>query len=138
MKIQSHDTYNERVRMAGETILIVDDVPMNLKLARAVLVREGYRIQTAEDGLQALEMLRSSLPDLILSDIQMPRMDGLEMTRFIKQDRRLADIPVFALTAYASQVNEQQALEAGFDAYLTKPLDLNALRTCIRQRLDSR
>ena len=124
--------------MAAETILIVDDVPMNLKLASAILKREGYQIQTAEDGLQALDILRSSPPDLILSDIQMPRMDGLEMARVIRQDSRWSDIPLFALTAFASQVNQEQALEAGFDAYMTKPVDMHALRIRVREYLDRR
>src|SRR5438128_1536994 len=116
-----------------ETILIVDDVPMNLKLASAILAREGYQIQTAEDGVQALHVLETLKPDLILSDIQMPRMDGLEMTRTIRRDSRWSGIPIVALTAYASQVNEQQALEAGFDAYLTKPINMQMLRSCVRQ-----
>ena len=118
--------------------MIVDDVPMNLKLASAILKGEGYRIQTAGDGLQALAMLRSSPPDLILSDIQMPRMDGLEMARLIRQDSRWSDIPLFALTAFASKGNQDEALEAGFDAYLTKPVDIAALRTRVREYLDRR
>jgi two-component system cell cycle response regulator DivK len=124
--------------MAGETILIVDDAPMNLQLAGAILKREGYQIHTAEDGRQALDMLQSSRPDLILSDIQMPGMDGLEMTRIIKQDSRWAGIPVIAWTAYASQVNELQAIEAGFDDYLTKPVDVQTLRSRIRTHLGRR
>ena len=79
--------------MAGETILIVDDVPVNLKLAGAILKREGYTIETAEDGEQALEKLRTLLPDLILSDIQMPVIDGFELARRVRQDERICDIP---------------------------------------------
>jgi CheY-like chemotaxis protein len=124
--------------MAGEIILIVDDVPVNLKLAGAVLKREGYTVQTANDGEQALEMLQTMRPDLILSDIQMPIIDGFELTRRVKQDERLRDIPVVALTALTVQTGEEKAREAGFDGYLTKPIDTRTMGLRVREYLERR
>jgi CheY-like chemotaxis protein len=122
--------------MAGETILIVDDVPVNLKLAGAILKREGYTIETAEDGEQALEKLQTLHPDLILSDIQMPVIDGFELARRVRQDARIRDIPMVALTALAMKAGEERALEAGFDGYLTKPIDTRTMGLRIREYLD--
>jgi CheY-like chemotaxis protein len=124
--------------MAGEPILIVDDTPVNLKLTRILLVNEGYRVLTASSAEEALELLRSYHPDLILADIQLPGMDGLEMTRQIKQDDRTRDITVVALTAFAMKGDEQKAIEAGCDGYITKPIDTRTLGERIRRYLDGR
>jgi CheY-like chemotaxis protein len=124
--------------MAGETILIVDDVPVNLKLAGAILKREGYTIETAEDGEQALEKLQTLHPDLILSDIQMPIIDGFELARRVRQDARICDIPMVALTALALKSGEERAREAGFDGYLTKPIDTRTMGLRVREYLDRR
>lgn len=124
--------------MAGETILIVDDVPVNLKLAGAILKREGYTIETAEDGQQALDMLETLQPDLILSDIQMPVIDGFELARRVRQDERFRDTPMVALTALALKAGEERAKEAGFDGYLTKPIDTRTMGQRVREYLDKR
>jgi two-component system, cell cycle response regulator DivK len=124
--------------MARELILIVDDTPVNLKLTRILLANEGYRVQTAASAEEALELLKSYRPDLILGDIQLPGMDGLEMTRRIKQDPRTRDIAVVALTAFAMKGDEQKALEAGCDGYITKPIDTRSLGERIRKYLDAR
>ena len=124
--------------MAGETILIVDDVPVNLKLAGAILKREGYTIETAEDGEQALQMLETIHPDLILSDIQMPVIDGFELARRVRQDERFRDTPLIALTALALKAGEERAKEAGFDGYLTKPIDTRTMGLRVREYLDKR
>ena len=124
--------------MAGETILIVDDVPVNLKLAGAILKREGYTIETAEDGQQALEMLETLQPDLILSDIQMPVIDGFELARRVRQDERFRTTPMVALTALALKSGEERAKEAGFDGYLTKPIDTRTMGLRVREYLDQR
>src|ERR1035437_4592977 len=121
--------------MAGEPILIVDDTPVNLKLTRILLVNEGYRVLTAASAEEALEVLRSYRPRLILADIQLPGMDGLEMTRLIKQDERTRDIAVVALTAFAMKGDEQKAMEAGCDGYITKPIDTRTLGGRSRQFL---
>ena len=124
--------------MAGEPILVVDDTPVNLKLTRILLVNEGYTVLTAASAEEALELLRSHHPRLVLADIQLPGMDGLEMTRRIKADERTRDIAVVALTAFAMKGDEQKATAAGCDGYITKPIDTRMLGSRIRQLLDER
>src|SRR5262245_12775925 len=124
--------------MAGEPILIVDDTPVNLKLTRILLVNEGYTVLTAASAEEALELLRSYHPRLILADIQLPGIDGLEMTRRIKLNERTKDIAVVALTAFAMKGDEQKAVDAGCDGYITKPIDTRALGGRIRQLLEQR
>src|ERR1041385_4732821 len=121
--------------MAGEPILIVDDTPVNLKLTRIVLANEGYKVQTAATAEEALEMLRGYRPRLILADIQLPGMDGLEMTRRIKQDESTRDITIVALTAFAMKGDEQKARDAGCDGYITKPIDTRTLGRRVREYL---
>lgn len=99
--------------MAGERILIVDDTPVNLKLTRILLVNEGYKVLTAASGEEALELVRSHHPELVLADIQLPGMDGLELTRQIKQAEATRDVTVIALTAFAMSGDERKAAEAG-------------------------
>jgi len=108
-------------------ILIVDDNPVNLKLATDVLEMEGYAVEKAVDAEQAQEMLKSATPDLILMDIALPGMDGLTLTRKLKADKRLKDVPVVAMTAFAMKGDEQKALAAGCDGYITKPIDTRKL-----------
>ena len=124
--------------MAGEPILIVDDTPINLKLTRILLANEGYKVQTAASAEEALEMLRGYHPRLILADIQLPGIDGLEMTRRLKRDENTKDITVVALTAFAMKGDEQKAREAGCDGYITKPIDTRTLGARIREYLDRR
>jgi DNA-binding response OmpR family regulator len=124
--------------MAGEPILIIDDTPVNLKLTRILLVNEGYRALTAASAEEALELLRSYHPHLILADIQLPGMDGLELTRRVKQDEKTRDIMVVALTAFANPGDEQKAIAAGCDGYITKPIDTRSLGARIRGFLDRR
>src|SRR6476646_8148278 len=107
--------------MAVEPILIVYDTPVNLKLTRILLVNEGYKVLTAASAEEALELLRGFHPRLILADIQLPGMDGLEFTRHVKQAESTRDIIVVALTAFAMKGDEQRAAEAGCDGYITKP-----------------
>ena len=108
-------------------ILIVDDNPVNLKLATDVLEMEGYAVEKAVDAEQAQEMLKSATPDLILMDIALPGMDGLTLTRKLKADERLKDVPVVAMTAFAMKGDEQKALDAGCNGYITKPIDTRKL-----------
>ncbi len=111
-----------------ESILIIDGNLMNLKLVRVVLTGEGYDVRTAGDAEEALAALRDWRPDLILMDIQLPGMDGLELTRSLKADRATRDIIIVAITAYAMKGDEEKALNAGCDSYLTKPIDTRTLR----------
>jgi CheY-like chemotaxis protein len=113
--------------MAGESILIVDDNAQNLKLARVLLTGEGFNVRTAVDAEDALRVLESFKPSLILMDIQLPGMDGLELTRRLKADPAHQGISIVALTAYAMKGDEQKAYEAGCDGYITKPIDTSTL-----------
>jgi two-component system, cell cycle response regulator DivK len=113
--------------MSGATILIVDDNAINLKLARVTLRGEGYDVHTATDAEEALAVLDRIHPRLILMDIQLPGMDGLELTRRLKADPAQQDIIVIALTAYAMKGDEQRAREAGCDGYIAKPIDTRTL-----------
>jgi CheY-like chemotaxis protein len=108
-------------------ILIVDDNPVNLKLASDILEMEGYVVVKAEDAEEAQETLKHIIPDLILMDIALPGMDGLTLTRTLKADARLKHVPVIALTAFAMKGDEQKAFEAGCDGYITKPIDTRKL-----------
>jgi two-component system, cell cycle response regulator DivK len=109
--------------MAGEPILIVDDNPVNLKLARVLLSAQGYQVRTASDAEEALALLRDFRPRLILMDIQLPGMDGLELTRRLKADPALEGVIILGLTAYAMKGDEEKVLAAGCDGYVAKPID---------------
>ena len=113
--------------MPDHSILIVDDNQMNLKLVCVVLQMEGYQVRTAADAEEALEVLASWRPELILMDIQLPGMDGLEFTRRLKANPGTRGIVVIAITAYAMKGDEQKALDAGCDGYVTKPVDTRSL-----------
>jgi CheY-like chemotaxis protein len=113
--------------MRAARILIVDDNPTNLKLVSDLLAFEGHEILNAMDAEAAQEVLANTLPDLILMDIALPGMDGLTLTRLLKADIRTRHICVVALTAFAMKGDEQKAVDAGCDGYITKPIDTRAL-----------
>jgi two-component system cell cycle response regulator DivK len=113
--------------MAREQILIVDDNAQNLKLARVLLTAEGYEVLTAVNGEDALALLESSAPRLILMDLQLPGVDGLELTRQLKENPAHRHIVIVALTAYAMKGDQEKALVAGCDAYMSKPINTAAL-----------
>ncbi len=117
--------------MKTQPILIVDDNQSNLRLMEAVLDAEGYPVKSAMDAQEALALLEHWKPDLILMDIQMPGIDGLELTGRLKRDPRFKQIVVVALTAYAMKGDEQKALAAGCDGYLSKPIDTRTLPAAI-------
>jgi len=105
------------------TVLVVDDNATNLKLVSELLRFEDYAILKAVDAEDAQVVLAGTLPDLILMDIALPGMDGLTLTRRLKADPRTRHIRIVALTAYAMKGDEQKAIDAGCDGYITKPLD---------------
>jgi CheY-like chemotaxis protein len=113
--------------MAGEPILIVDDNAANLKLARVLLAGEGYHVRTATDALEALAVLETFRPRLILMDLQLPGMDGFELTGRLKADPTHRDVVILALTAYAMKGDEERARAAGCDGYIAKPIDTRTL-----------
>ena len=109
--------------MKKPCVLIVDDAPANLKLARVALESADFEVHTANDGSEALALLPRIAPDLILMDLQMPGLDGYELTRRIKAQPERQHIRIVAVTAYAMKGDRERALEAGCDGYITKPLD---------------
>jgi len=124
--------------MPHEAILVVDDAPVNLKLTGILLRKEGYDVHSAVDAEQALDLLETFHPDLMLVDIQLPGMDGLELTRRIKRGERTRDIVVVALTACAMKGDDEKAYRAGCDGYITKPIETVTLAGRIREYLDRR
>ena len=118
-------------------IMIVDDNPSNLKLMEALLGTQGYEVTSAMDAEQALAKLETEKPQLILMDIQLPGMDGLELTRRLKREARYSDIKILALTAYAMKGDEERVLAAGCDGYVAKPIDTRALPSLIASHLKS-
>jgi two-component system, cell cycle response regulator DivK len=111
----------------GDPILIIDDNPINLQLVEDLLVLEGYTVRSASSALEALEMLKTFIPKLILMDIQLPGMDGLELTHKLKADSRYKDIIILAITALAMKHDKKKALAAGCDGYISKPIDIDQL-----------
>jgi two-component system cell cycle response regulator DivK len=124
--------------MSSEAILVVDDTPVNLKLTQLVLAGQGYSVTTAPSAEAALHALGQFHPELILADVLLPGIDGLEMTRRIKSDHRTSDIKVVALTAFATQADREKALAAGCDDYIAKPIDTRTLGSKLREILDRR
>lgn len=123
--------------MAGEPILIIDDNLLNLKLVTYLLTAKGYDVHTAFDAEEGLRILKTFKPQLILMDIQLPGMDGLELTKKLKADPKYKDIPIIAITAYAMKGDKEKALAAGCDGYISKPIDTRTLPDFIRDYLHS-
>jgi CheY-like chemotaxis protein len=127
--------------MSNERILVVDDNPTNLKLVSDLLGWSGYQISNAMDAERALEVIRQTTPDLILMDIGLPGMDGLTLTRKLKADDTTKHIRIIALTAFAMKGDEQKALDAGCDGYISKPIDTrnmpDQVARCLRCEITS-
>lgn len=122
----------------GITILVIDDNAVNLKLASEVLLADGHAVLRAVDAEEALQLLAVHMPDLVLTDIALPGMDGIELTRRLKADPRYRHLPVVALTASAMKGDEARILEAGCDAYIAKPLDTRKLAAQVERILAAR
>jgi len=122
------------VSMAGEQILVVEDNAKNMTLLRDVLRATGYRTLEATTAEGALILATEHGPALVLMDIGLPDMDGLEALKRLRLDERTASIPVLAITAQAMKGDRERFMEAGFDGYLSKPLDIDELLVTIEQR----
>jgi two-component system cell cycle response regulator DivK len=124
--------------MAGERILVVEDNEKNMKLFRDVLVATGYRTLEATTGGEAVDLATQRAPDLVLMDIQLPDMDGVEALNRLRTDGRTASIPVLALTAQAMHGDRERFLGAGFDGYLSKPVDIVELVGAVERHCERR
>jgi CheY-like chemotaxis protein len=119
--------YLEGLRMENKNILVIEDNELNMKLMRGILSMGDYQVIEAFDAETGIQLARMQKPFLILMDIQLPGVDGLEATRIIKTDSKLKDIPVVAITGFAMQGDREKALESGCDDYITKPFDFEDL-----------
>jgi two-component system, cell cycle response regulator DivK len=124
--------------MACEQILVVEDNEKNMKLFRDVLLVMGYRTLEATTGRQAVELAAEHAPDLVLMDIQLPDIDGVDALRRLRADERTASIPVLAVTAQAMHGDRDRFLAAGFDGYVSKPVNVGELVGTVRQHCDGR
>jgi two-component system cell cycle response regulator DivK len=124
--------------MTGERILVVEDNPKNMKLFRDVLVATGYETLEATTGGEAVEVATEETPDLVLMDIQMPDIDGVEALKRLRADGRTAAIPVVALTAQAMQGDRERFLAAGFDGYVSKPVNVRDFIGTVREHCERR
>ena len=122
--------------MTGERILVVEDNAKNMKLFREVLVATGYETLEATTGGEAVDMASEHTPDLVLMDIQMPDIDGVEALRRLRADDRTASIPIVALTAQAMQGDRERFLAAGFDGYVSKPVNVRDLIGTVREHCE--
>ena len=122
--------------MLGKRVLIVEDNEKNMKLVRDVLQATGYSTLEATTGEEAIELSLSQAPALVLMDVQLPGIDGVEALERMRQNERTASIPVLALTAQAMSGDRERFLEAGFDGYLAKPVDVGELIEAVREHCD--
>jgi two-component system cell cycle response regulator DivK len=123
--------------MTGQIILLIEDNPLNLELAHDVLQAAGYTVLEARTAEEGLKLAGATTPDLILLDIRLPGMNGLDAARRLKGDLSTRNIPVVALTAQAMRGDEEVALAAGFNGYITKPINTRTLAAEVRRWLES-
>jgi two-component system cell cycle response regulator DivK len=126
---------------AAHKVLIVEDNVLNIKLFNDILEAHGYTIFQTKDGLEALSIARLHRPDLIVMDIQLPEMSGLEITKRLKADEELRGIPIIAVTAFAMRDDEAKIRRAGCDGYMTKPISIagfiQAIERCLPAQHDA-
>jgi len=125
----------KRKRAAEKTILIVEDNELNMKLFHDLIQAHGYNILQTKDGMEALDIAREHHPDLILMDIQLPEVSGLEVTKWLKEDESLRSIPVVAVTAFAMKGDEETIRQGGCEAYISKPISVSSFLETVRRFL---
>ena len=118
---------------SDKTVLIVEDNELNMKLFNDLLDAHGYKTLQTRDGMEALDMAREFKPDLILMDIQLPEVSGLEVTKWLKADDDLHSIPVVAVTAFAMKGDEEKIREGGCEAYISKPISVATFLDTVRK-----
>lgn len=120
----------------AKKVMIVEDNELNMKLFRDLIEASGYETVRTRNGLEALDLARQHRPDLILMDIQLPEVSGLEVTKWLKEDDELHSIPVIAVTAFAMKGDEERIREGGCEAYIAKPISVAYFLDTIRRFLD--
>ncbi len=120
----------------SKTILIVEDNELNMKLFNDLLEAHGYATLQTRDGMEALKIAREKVPDLIVMDIQLPEVSGLEVTKWLKEDERLKAIPVIAVTAFAMKGDEEKIREGGCEDYIAKPISVMKFIETVQKHLD--
>ena len=120
-------------RLAAQSVLIVEDNELNMKLFNDLLAAHGYRTIQTRNGFEALELARKHRPDLILMDIQLPEVSGLEVTRWLKDDDELCQIPIVAVTAFAMKGDEERIRSGGCEDYISKPISVMSFLETIRR-----
>jgi two-component system cell cycle response regulator DivK len=122
-------------RQQVKTVLIVEDNELNMKLFHDLLDAHGYRTLQTRDGIDALKLAREHRPNLILMDIQLPEVSGLEVTKWLKDDEALREIPVIAVTAFAMKGDEERIRQGGCEAYISKPISIGTFLETVRRHL---
>lgn len=122
-------------RVMSKKVLIVEDNELNMKLFHDLLDSQGYQTLQTREGLQALALARQHRPDLILMDIQLPEISGLEVTKWLKDDEELSHIPVVAVTAFAMKGDEERIRQGGCEAYISKPISVMHFLDTVRKHL---
>ena len=120
----------------GPQVLVIEDNEKNMKLLRDVLQATGYRTLEADSGEAGVELARAHRPSLVLMDVQLPGMSGVEALERLREDEGTAETPVLALTAQAMRGDRERFLDAGFDGYLAKPIDVTELIAIVREHCD--
>ena len=121
-----------------KTVLVVEDNELNMRLFCDLLDAFGFQTLQCRDGAKAVELTRKHKPDLIIMDIQLPEVSGLDITRWIKDDESIRDIPVLAVTAFAMRADEQRVREAGCEGYLSKPIQMRSFLSTVQDLVGDR
>ena len=121
--------------MANKVVLIVDDTELNRKVVKTVLMAQGFDVLEAQDGEEAITMATEHLPDMVLMDVQLPKLDGYEATRRLRAQESTRDLPIIALTAHAMPGESERATEAGCNGYISKPINTRTLVEQINEHL---
>ena len=119
----------------AKKVMIVEDNELNMKLFRDLIEASGYDTVRTRNGLEALDLARKHRPDLILMDIQLPEVSGLEVTKWLKEDDELHSIPVIAVTAFAMKGDEERIREGGCESYISKPISIGTFLETVRRYL---
>ncbi len=135
MTLQAMTQHSDVAQRAAKKVLIVEDNDLNMKLFNDLLEAHGYCTLQTKDGVEALRLAREHRPDLILMDIQLPEVSGLEVTKWLKEDDDLRNIPIIAVTAFAMKGDEEKIRDGGCEAYIAKPISVASFMRTVERFL---